>query len=397
VVWWSALVSEQLFFRHTREAETFVGHFSDVAYGEAAFWALAFLALVIIGRPRLLRQGFSGCNKWLSLFALVCLASAPFSPTPLYSLAWAFKLFLVVLILVLCSGAIRDLNDIEAFFSSSFWGLVVVTMVCVARAIADPSSVFEGGRLSELASPAALAASAGSLTLLAVILNSLRKRIWLLGFVFVGAAVMIMSGGKAGIVGGIVSVTLFFLLQKRPVAAFGWLLAVVALGSVILAATPLATHFTTYYKRGELSTVTGRTELWQAAWPEIVQRPIVGHGYLASRFLSEEVEGTFPEAGHMHNGFLEALYNNGVIGLTIIVLIHLVIVRNLWLALKRLPSREGKLLAVGSWAIYVNLFINGLFSATFGGAARAPFMLLLALLVISEKLRTMADPALRTT
>jgi O-antigen ligase len=396
-VWFSLLVSAEAFSRITPESESFVGNFSPLAYGEAAFWALTFLALLLMPKPQYLRLAFSGCNKWLSLFALLCLVSALFSPTPLYSLAWAFKLSLVVLILLLYSGTVHDLDDTEAFFWCSLWGFAVLSVMPLARAVADPSNAFEGGRLSEMASPPGLAGSAATLVLLALLLNSLRKRIWLFGFVFVGAAVMIMSGGKAGIGGGIVSVTLFYLLQKRRVAAFGWLLAVVALGSVILEVTPLANYFTTYYEQGELSTITGRTKLWRAVWPEIVQHPIVGHGYLASRFVSENVGGTFQEAGHMHNGFLEALYNNGLIGLTIIVLIHLVIVRNLWLAVKRLPSRNGKLLAIGSWAIYVNLFVNGLFNASFGGTARAQFMLLLGLLVISEKLRTMADRALPAT
>ena len=92
VVWWAVLISEEVFSRTTPEAESFSGHFSEAAYGEAAFWTLAFLALLLImPRPQYLRLAFSGSNKWLSLFAVVCLISAPFSPTPMYSLAWAFS------------------------------------------------------------------------------------------------------------------------------------------------------------------------------------------------------------------------------------------------------------------------------------------------------------------
>jgi O-antigen ligase len=93
----------------------------------------------------------------------------------------------------------------------------------------------------------------------------------------------------------------------------------------------------------------------------------------------------------MHNGFMEALYNNGLVGLIILVAIHLVIVKNLWRALKRSPNRKAHLLAVGSWAVYVNLLINGFFNATFGGPARSAFMLLLGLLVVSEALRRNAQ------
>jgi O-antigen ligase len=386
VVWWALLISEEVFSRFTPEAESFSGHFSEAAYGEAAFWALAFLALLLIMPwPQYPRQAFSGSNKWLSLFAVVCLISATFSPTPLYSLAWAFKLFLVALLLLLCSATIHDLNDIESFYWSNLWGFFVLAVVPVVRAFLNPSGAFENGRL--WGSPNGLSLSAGALVLLALILNSLHKRTWLAGFAIVGATVMIMSGGKAGIIAGIASVTLLFVLQKRVAAGFGWLLGVLVLGGIILLATPLATHFTTYQEQGQLSTVTGRTELWRAVWPEILQHPLVGHGYLASRFLSEEVEGTFAGAGHTHNGFMEALYNNGLVGLCILVGIHFVIVKNLWRTVKGPPNRSAHLLAAGSSAIYVNLLVNGFFNATFGGRSGAPFMLLLGLLVVSEVLR----------
>jgi O-antigen ligase len=385
VVWWALLISEEVFSRFTPEAESFAGHFSAAAYGEAAFWALAFLALLLImPRPQYLRQAFSGSNKWLSLFAVVCLISAPFSPTPMYSLVWVFKLLLVVFLLLLCSATMYDLDDIEAFLWANFWGLVIITVVPVARAFAGPSTAFEGGRLS--ASANGLSLIAGTLVLLALTLNCLGKTTWLLGFAFLGATVMIISGGKAGIAAGIASVTLFYVLQRRLAAGFGWLLGVLVLGGIIFLATPLATHFITYYEQGQLSTITGRTDLWKAVWPEIMQHPIVGHGYLASRFMAQEMELPWT-AGHMHNGFLEALYNNGLVGLTILVGIHLVIVKNLWRTLKGPPNRNAHLLAVGSSAIYVNLLVNGFFNATFGGRSGAPFMLLLGLLVVSEVLR----------
>ena len=386
VVWWALLISEQVFSRFTPETTSFAGHFSEAAYGEAAFWALAFLALLfIMPRPQYLRQAFSGSNKWLSLFAVVCLISAPFSPTPMFSLAWVLKLFLVVLLLLLCSATIRDLNDIESFYWANLWGFFVLSVTPVVRAFVNPSGAFENGRL--WGSPNGLSISAGALVLLALLLNSMHKRTWLTGFAIVGATVMIMSGGKAGIIAGIASVTLFYVLQKRVAAGFGWLSGVLALGGIILLATPLATHFTTYQEQGQLSTITGRTDLWKAVWPEIMQHSIVGHGYLASRFVAQEVEMPWTEAGHMHNGFLEALYNNGLVGFIILLGIHFVIVKNLWRALKGPPNRNAHLLAVGSLAIYVNLLVNGLFNATFGGRASTPYMLLLGLVVVSEVLR----------
>lgn len=388
VLWWSILVSEEVFYRYTLEEQSFAGHFSEAAYGAVAFWGVAFLALCVIVRGRHLGRMFSGDTKWLSLFALLCCISAPFSPTPLYSLAWAFKLLLVVLLLLLASAVTHDEKDIESFLWVNLWGLLVLCTVPVARAFLNPTGAFgEDGRL--WGSPDGLSIITGVLALLALTLYTLCRRSWLVGVVVFGTAVMIMSGGKAGIVAGMISIMAFFVMRKRFATGFGWLLAMIGIGGVVLATTPLASHFRTYQEEGQLSTITGRTDLWKAAWPEILRRPIVGHGYLASRFVSEHVEGSFPEAGHLHNGFIDTLYNTGIIGFTILIIIHLAIVRNLWWVLKRAPGGNARLLAVGSCAIYGDLLINGLFNSTFGGHAGSPFILFLGLLMISQKLREM--------
>ena len=384
-LWWSLLVASELFYRFTPESESYAGQFSDAAYGEAAFWGVAFLALLLVVNRQDLSMGFSGTNKWLSLFALVAFLSAPFSPTPLYSLAWAFKLVLVLGLLLVCSVLTRDLGDVQSFFWSSFWGFAVLTLVPVARAFLNPEGAFEKGRL--WGSPNGLSLVAGTFVLMALLLNLLRKRIWLVASAVVGSAVMIMAGGKAGIGAGVLSIAVFYMLQKRRAAAVGSVLGILGLACVILLTTPLATHFVNYAEEGYLATLTGRTELWQAAWPEIKARPILGRGYLASRFLSEQVEGAFGQAGHMHNGFLEALYNNGIVGLVILMAMHLGIIKNLLRAMNATSNQSAHALAIGCWAIYVHLLVNGLFNASFGGAARPPFMLFLGLLVVSDTLR----------
>jgi hypothetical protein len=53
-------------------------------------------------------------------------------------------------------------------------------------------------------------------------------------------------------------------------------------------------------------------------------------------------------------------------------------------------------MAVGCLAAFVNLFINGMFNATFGGRPDAPYMMLIALVVVSIRLRQLstAEPTL---
>jgi O-antigen ligase len=163
------------------------------------------------------------------------------------------------------------------------------------------------------------------------------------------------------------------------------------MGTFILAFTPLAGHFTWYYSSGQLAGLSGRADLWRTVAPAIWQRPVIGHGYLASRFVALQMEHVPFGAGHMHNGFLEVLYNEGLVGLLLIIIIHLVIVKNLVKALRTCgPSSDLRPFIVGSIVLYLNLLINGLTNPYFGGRAEAPFMLLLVLVVISDNLARIA-------
>ena len=76
-----------------------------------------------------------------------------------------------------------------------------------------------------------------------------------------------------------------------------------------------------YAASADGATLTARTELWGLAMPFIRNRPILGYGYASSRFISLQVGGVSWDPGHMHNGFLEALYNNGFLGLFLMLAI----------------------------------------------------------------------------
>jgi hypothetical protein len=67
-------------------------------------------------------------------------------------------------------------------------------------------------------------------------------------------------------------------------------------------------------------------------------------------------------------------------------MIHGVIVRNLFKTIRGNITQPAQRLSVGCAALYANLLINGMFNATFSGRANAPFMMLMALVVISDRL-----------
>jgi len=393
-IWWFLLISEVLFDHMGDTIRSFEGSFSPQAYGEGFIWALSFLAVLVLSlrRPGYFRQLFRSQNKWLSLFALVCVISAVFSPAQLYALAWAFKLVLVILLLQFCRSTIEDLDDVVAFLRVTMWAFFILSAAPIALAIAYPETAFENGRLSD---PTFLSPIAASLMLLSITLASLERRTtYLIAGVF-GAAVMIFAFGKAGILAGIFSALLFYLLQRKLKVGLMLVIGLAVLGIAVISLTPVAGYVHFYAGTRQAGSLTGRTDVWAAAGPAIRERFLFGRGYLASYFAWSFAKNRLSTAGHLHNGFLEVMYNNGIVGLLPLLVFFYATAKNLLSSLgtasrnqRAHDPRQSRiyLLTLGCLVIFLNLFLNGLFEASFGARAVSLFMLLIAVFVLSSLL-----------
>jgi exopolysaccharide production protein ExoQ len=407
VIWCLVLVSGCIFFRSgdlTANASAFEGKFPAAVYGEVIGWILYLLAVLVLFAPvrQYFGRLFAGDYKWVTLFAMLCLASCIYAPRAGYALAWAFKLAVVVLLLQLCSTEMNDFADTVSFLRFTFWAYAVVVAVPVILGAMSGSPFDEEGRMSPIVSPNALGPDAGAVFILALTLYSRAKNEGLRkSAILVGAAalvVMVLAGSKTGMVGAIIAGVFFFILLRRFGSAFGYIGAAAILVCVLALTTPLGSYFTNYEQSNDGATLTGRTTLWANVMPAIEQRPILGHGYQASTFVEFQVNAVSWGASHLHNGFVEVLYNNGAIGLIIIVILNFVIARNLIRVLRRTaPTDAIYRVAAGCLALYVHLFINGMANASFGGKIRPPFMLFLALVLVSDKLVDMVAQPQRAT
>jgi hypothetical protein len=389
VIWMFLLVSEDLFTRSTGDLHSVLREqFSVSAYGELGLWIVACLVLLVasLRSPQYLRYMFSGQFRWILVFCALSVVSTARSPQPWYCMAWAFKLCLVVLLLAMFSTLIRDSNSLMAFLRATLWACLFYLVVEVYLGFADPSTAFEGGRFGQ--SSNSLSVIAGTVLILSLTLRSQIPGVWAIVIGILASIIMILSGGKAGIASGVLSATLFYLLRKKVGSAVALLSAIACLGIALYMFTPLGSYFDTYAKEGGAATLSGRTDLWAGASPLIQQHLILGHGYMASRFASMQLEGVHWEADHMHNAFLDVLYNNGLIGMGLVLILHGIIVMNL-LNVIRYSGAPPELhnVAAGCLALYVNLLISAFFNSTIGGRPSTLFMLFLALFVVSGSLR----------
>jgi O-antigen ligase len=170
--------------------------------------------------------------------------------------------------------------------------------------------------------------------------------------------------------------------QGKFKSAVWFLLGLVVVGAALMALSPgLASYITGYLGSEQGGTVTGRTDVWSAGWQLIKQKIFLGRGFMSSRFLAYKISVAW-QPGHLHNGFLEVWYNNGLIGLFIMLMMHGMIIRNLILVMRKVSLP----LAAGCFAVYLNILINGLVSRAFGSRPDATFTMLFALVFVSDRL-----------
>lgn len=394
VIWTFLMISEAIFVHSRTTASAEKGHVDPSAVFQATSWILSLFALTLIScfRPAYLRRLFVGPLKWVSIFAIVVVISCPLSTNPMYSAALAFKLCVIVLVLGAIGEAIEDEAGMFKLFVALFLGILITVWMQFVAPFLQPGPIFVNGRLGAMIG---LSGTCGLLLLLSVLFLWLKKNPWFLVCGLYSLVVMMLAGTKGGIVASFVSLMMFFLLLKRPAQAIAVSLVFSVIFVLCLLFTPLGSTLEKYSESGNATTLTGRTNLWSATLPVVETHPMLGKGYRDSRFLSEEVKGTFAEAGNMHNSFLEVLYNNGLAGFIPIVVMNVLIVVNLRCVLLRPPTLQLRYYAAAAAALYIHLFVWGIISVTFGGAPDNRFMTFFAVLVISMFLRSQSDKKYR--
>jgi len=394
-LWWVLISSDEFFVYRAETETTMAGHFAPEAYAEACIWVMVFaVALILMLRDSGYRRFLlSGPYLWLTLYGALCAASCAWAVRPVFTAAWSFKLALTILLLTMCASQIREEKHLKSFLKVTLWGLAFVTLVPPLRAPLLAGPVFEEGRLGTSISPNGLSGIAGTLLLVALAAGPLLRSGWANALALAGAAVMFLAGGKTSILAGVLSAVLFFALSRRVALAAGVLAGLVALGALVISLTPVSSYLQSYLLSGEASTLTGRIGLWELAWPLILKRPLLGYGHASSRFVSVQLgAGIVWDPGHLHNGYLEALYNNGFLGLALVVAIQCAIIASL-ARVVRLPGCPPylKTAAIGGGAILLNLLVNGMSNAVFGGRAEGMCMIMLALVPVSERLAYLAE------
>lgn len=400
VLWWFLLCSEAFFPRSNNGLDNAAaGKFALTAYTEAMFWIfLAACLLIVCSRDwRTLAHAFRGRRILLPILGVVSVLSVAWAPEKSYSLAWSFKLLLGIAIASYCAASLRTLRDLRSLLIVTFWAFTFLTLAPVVEATLNPSSAFGGtslgresvieeGRFHSTAHPLTIGGRAGIMALLALLFYSLEQKRKMIGVAFGCAVIIALAGAKTAFLAAAVSVGLFFALRKRVMAGFAFVAGVAVLAVLVISMTAVGAYVRDYMRNDEFMTISGRTDLWAAAWPEITSHFALGHGYVASKLVTVGTDIPW-YAGHLHNAVLESLYNNGLLGFLPIALINAFIISDLVKLYRHAYRKELRLVAMSLLALYAFVFLNGLTEPYFGGQASAFYLLFIALFCNSEWLR----------
>lgn len=295
-----------------------------------AIWCSAFI-IAFFSTRQLGRRLFQGDIKWLTLFSLLALASTGYSLTPAYTFGGGVA---AVSYCALAVCVTEHLSRRQILYSLLIGMSVVLAISIVMFFIMGwGTAALEGGtgfRLGGVAgSPNSLGRTA-SMTILvtAVLVVSYRLPVYSWRCVLpvvMGGVCLILSDSRTSLL-AVIAAFGFYLLRCRPVigltAIGGMALAGLALLNLDIPWHELGKSFARSGRFSEMTTLTGRTEIWSATWKAFLERPLFGYGYGSTKVLLPEVYRSFwgYTVTQAHNLYLQILVTTGVVGLILILI-----------------------------------------------------------------------------
>ena len=224
----------------------------------------------------------------------------------------------------------------------------------------------------------------------AALLDPQRKGVWLT-FAALAVGLVIMSQSKtslASLMLGLMALAFVWICQRGPALAAAATWAGVT-GFLLLAAFIVFASDVFFGILGKDATLTGRTQIWTAAFRQIEQRPWLGYGYAA---VWSDKSGWGPLAWivhdakftpqHAHNSWIEQLIGMGVVGLVAWGFFYL---QTMTLAIIAVFRNRGAMLAFPFLVVFTLVSLTESIAVVYNDFRWAVFVALAAKLAFSDK------------
>src|SRR5229473_8332755 len=186
------------------------------------------------------------------------------------------------------------------------------------------------------------------------------KRLGVSTLVFTFLVAMTLTFTRSAFICVALSIIIMILFLPSRKMKIGLLCSslVLAAGVVLLATIGNISIFSRFFNQ-DLATLNGRTYLWQALLDRFDPTQLLGHGLGAAQFLLKNLQVGFNGviATSPSNLFLGALYDHGIIGLTLLTLMFIVLGAGL-IARMRKTTGEQRVLFTMELAVFVNVILQ---------------------------------------
>lgn len=290
-----------------------------------ATWAV-ILAVALVRLPRiwpLLTHWPMAC---LLAYCAMGMLSALWSEVPLYSFGSAFGLTAFVLFgAVLAQAMPQDrLMRVLAGWLGLYVAINLLSLVALpAVAVAPPSAEEVAWRVRGVAGhPNVLGHQMVVALLLAAtgaMCGWLGPR-WAAVLAVGGAGLLVASGSRTSLITGVAVLALVWLRRRPTLLIGGGVVAVVVAGTLLALPSDMVRDlFSSLSRSGdasEMTTLTGRTDIWDFGMDKISRRPWFGYGYngaepiLTRELVTEDANATV----NLHNMYLQSLFCVGLVG-----------------------------------------------------------------------------------
>jgi O-antigen ligase len=341
--------------------------------------AVVLAGCLFLRRTPWIGSSFRGPVGAMAVYCCLCIASTLWSNYPAWtlykSLEYSIDIVLIAAIFVAMPSALayKSLFDwtylLFGLLLASVWVGVVVSP---GQALIPASGVLPvqlNGFIAQV-HPNTVGELGAIFTIAAVsrLLSREYKRhnrALLLALLSIGAATMILAQTRSAIIGFFFGLALVLYFSRRL-----GLIAFLGIAAVLLVLlTDVGTLGEEFLRRGQstqlLESLSGRVDWWEFGWHEFLKQPWIGLGAYTGRFEVLAKLGEI-ETSSIHNTYLDALINVGVVGLLPLIAALLGIWYQLMRTLRRYrydsPERRLALEAVGILSVLTvrSFFTTGL-------------------------------------
>lgn len=293
-------------------------------------WGSSML-IAVMATPNFFRYLFHADMKWITLIALYALFSSTYSLTPAYTFGGGVAAIAYCALAVCVTENLRKEKILEGFLA----GLTLLLAVSLLMYLAGLGmTVLEGGNVLRLAgiagSPNSLGRAA-SLTLLLIgvllIYGEFSVWNWRCWFpALLAVLCLVLSDSRTSMAVVIVAFALYFVRKKPTMALVGSLLCG-ALALLILnldiSLHEIGAVFSRTGRSSDLTTLTGRTDIWAASINAFWSKPIFGYGFGSTKVLLPEIYRTYWgfTVTHAHNLYIQTAVTLGLVGLLLVLVI----------------------------------------------------------------------------